>query len=227
MTLSTSIRCNKQPVAWATHFAGLLAALVGTVALLQHASEHPSAHSAKYASMVTYCLGLIMVFGASSLYHFFDIGERGNRWLRRLDHCAIFALIMGSYAPFVVHLQDGWWRIVVMTVVAGLSLGGMIFKIVWIDCPDRLGAGIYLALAWMALIPGVGWLPQLNTEAILLLSGGGMAFTVGAIVYVRERPDPWPRVFGHHEIWHVFVLAGAGAHYFLMWNLVPYAVPAF
>jgi len=177
--------------------------------------------------MASYCVGLMMVFGSSALYHFLDIGEAGNRWLRRLDHCAIFALIMGSYAPFVVHLQEGWWRIAVMTVVVILSVGGMVFKIAWIDCPDLLGAGIYLALAWLALIPGVGWLPQLSSEAITLLVSGGAAFTLGAVIYVREWPDPWPEVFGHHEIWHLFVITGAGFHYFLMWTLVPYVVPEF
>jgi hemolysin III len=227
MSSTGSIRFNKQPVAWATHFAGFLGALVGTVALLQHAGEHPSAHPAKYASLATYGVALMMVFGSSSLYHFFDIGEWGNRWLRRLDHCAIFALILGSYAPFIVHLQEGSWRIVVLTVVVVLCLGGMVFKIAWIDCPDLLGAGIYLGLAWLAVIPAVGWLPQLSSEAIALLVSGGLAFTVGAVVYVKEWPDPWPKVFGHHEIWHIFVLAGAGAHYFFMWSLVPYEVPPF
>jgi len=221
------IRLNKDPVAWATHFGGFWAALVGTAALLEHALHHPAAHPAKFAAMATYSGALMMMFGSSAIYHFFDIGAHGNRWLRRLDHCAIFALILGSYAPFIVHLQDGAWRLSVMAVVIVLCLAGMIFKIVWIDCPDLLGAGIYLTLAWLAVIPAVGWLPQLSSEAIALLVAGGLSFTLGAVVYVKEWPDPWPKVFGHHEIWHLFVLTGAGAHYFFMWSLVPYEVPPF
>jgi len=204
-----------------------VASIVGTCALLEHAANHPAAHPAKYAALAIYGVTLASVFGASTLYHCFDIGKEGNRWLRRLDHCAIFALITGSYFPVVVHLQDGADRIVLLTLVSVLCLAGMIFKIAWIDCPDLLGALLYLILAWMAVVPAFWWLPQLSWEAIGLLVAGGLTFTLGAVVYVKEKPDPWPKVFGHHEIWHLFVLVGAGTHFFFMWNLVPYPVPPF
>ena len=220
-------RVNKEPVSWATHFAGFVAAVIGLQALLEHSAQHPEAHPAKYGAMAVYGVSMAMVFGASALYHCFDIGEAGNRWLRRLDHCAIFALIAGSYFPVVVHLQDGNGRLAMLGLVTVLCLVGMIFKIAWIDCPDLLGASIYLVLAWMAVIPAFWWLPQLEPQAIFLLVLGGLVFTVGAVIYVKEKPDPWPKVFGHHEIWHLFVLAGAGAHFFFIWHLVPYTVPPF
>jgi len=193
----------------------------GLVVLMQETWGQPP----KFWSLSFYAASVVGVFGASSLYHFFDIGEAGNRWLRRLDHCAIFVMLAGCYTPVVLHLQDGAGRVGLLAVVYLLCAAGMVFKILWIDCPDWLGAGIYLAVAWMAVIPAKIWLPQLPADAIMLLILGGMAYTVGALVYVFERPDPWPRVFGHHEVWHIFVLVGAGLHYFFMWTFLPMSIP--
>ena len=212
---------NKEPVSWATHFAGFVASVIGLMILVFETwGDAP-----KLMAMSFYGLSVVSVFGASSLYHFFDLGEDGNRWLRRIDHCAIFAMLAGCYTPVVLHLQDGADRVALLGLVYVLCLAGMIFKIVWIDCPDWLGASIYLLLAWMAVIPARVWLPQLELPAIFLLVGGGLAYTLGAVIFVLEKPDPWPKVFGHHEIWHVFVLVGAGLHYFFMWTFLSLPIP--
>ncbi len=223
MAVDVRFKILKDPVSWATHFVGLLASIVGVVFLLIH-----SAHdAAKVTSMAIYGSSLVVLFGASATYHFLDLGERGNRWLRRLDHCAIFFLIAGSYVPATMHLLDGAWRITILSVVGGLAAAGILFKIVWIDCPDWLGTLLYLILGWVAIVPAYRMLPQLDIVPMLLLVTGGLAYSVGAIVYVKEWPDPWPRVVGHHEIWHVFVLAGAAGHFFFMWDLVGHSIPAF
>jgi len=223
MAVDVRFKILKDPVSWATHFVGLLASIVGVVFLLIH-----SAHdTAKVTSMAIYGSSLVVLFGASATYHFLDLGERGNRWLRRLDHCAIFFLIAGSYVPATMHLLDGAWRITILSVVGGLAAAGILFKIVWIDCPDWLGTLLYLILGWIAIVPAYRMFPQLDVVPLVLLIAGGLAYTVGAIVYVKEWPDPWPRVVGHHEIWHVFVLAGATGHFFFMWDLVGRSIPAF
>jgi hemolysin III len=223
MTSKPVFRINKEPVSWATHCAGLVAAIVGLVYLVIY-----SAHdTAKVAAMSVYGGSLVVLFFASTVYHFFDLGPRRNSWLRRFDHVGIFLLIVGSYVPAVIHLLDGVWRISILALVGGLALAGAVFRMWWIDPPEWLGTGIYLTLGWIGLIPAYKIMPQLEFSSAALLLAGGLSYTVGAFVFAREWPDPWPKVFGHHEIWHVFVLAGAGCYFFFVWDLMAVPVPGF
>jgi hemolysin III len=216
-------KLNKDPVAWATHFAGLVGAIVGLVLLVVHTAHD----AAKVTSMALYGGSLVALFAASVTYHFLDLGERGNRWLRRVDHAAIYLLIAGSYVPASMHLLDGGWRVSILSVVGGLALFGILFKVVWIDAPAWLSTLLYVALGWLAVIPAYRIFPQLDAPTLALLLAGGLAYTVGAVVYLKRWPDPWPRLFGHHEIWHLFVLAGATAHFGFNWGLVGQRVPPF
>jgi hemolysin III len=213
----------KDPVSASTHFAGFVAAIVGLVFLVVL-----SAHDgAKVVSMAVYGGGLVALFGASSVYHFFDLGVGGNRWLRRLDHSAIFLLIAGSYMPPFFHFLDGAWRIAMISVVGGIAVAGALLKLLWIDSPSWLGLSLYLFLGWVVVVPGYIILPQLSGTELSLLVFGGLAYTVGAVVYASKRPDPWPNVFGHHEVWHLFVLAGALGHFLFAWDLLDRPIPAF
>ncbi len=216
-------RINKDPVSWATHAAGLVAAVVALVYLLLHVGDNP----AKFAAMAIYGGSLVVLFLASSVYHFFDLGPRRNGWLRRFDHVGIFLLIAGSYVPAVMHLLDGAWRVTILTVIGVFAVLGAAFRIWWIDPPEWLGTGIYLTMGWIGLIPASRMLPQLEFSSAALLVAGGLSYTVGAVVFAREWPDPWPRVFGHHEIWHLFVLAGATGHFFFVRDLLAMPVPGF
>ena len=213
------IRLFKDPVSAITHFAGFVASLFGMWVLLD-GSEGP-----KQAGMAIYGITLAALFLASSTYHFFDVGERGNRWLRRMDHAAIFLLIAGSYVPPMQHLLHGAWRTGMLATVAIFAAVGVIFKLVWIDCPDWLGTAVYLLMGWLAVIPAHRILPQLSGAELATLLSGGLAYTAGSVVFVLERPDPWPPWFGHHEIWHIFVLAGAGLHFAFMVQLLDMQVP--
>lgn len=213
----------KDPWSWFTHFVGAIAAVVGLVFLV----DLSSGDSAQQAVMTIYGASLVALFSASSIYHFFDLGEKGNPWLRRLDHTAIFLLISGTYTPIFFHTLDGAWRIVMLSLVGGLALLGIVFKLFWINAPRKLSAGMYVAIGWLVLIPGPIVFPRLSNSEIGWFVGGGLVFTLGAVVYARKRPDPWPGVFGFHEIWHIFVLAGAALHYvfvlcFLDWSYTPF-----
>jgi hemolysin III len=223
MAIGARFRLGKDPMSWLTHFVGFLASVVGLVFLVVY-----SAHdSAKVTAMAIYGASLVTLFGASSVYHFMDLGTKGNRWLRRLDHSAIFFLIAGSYVPVTIHLLDGAWRITFLAVVSGLAVAGILLKLVWIDLPDKVGVLLYLLLGWAAVIPAYRILPQMEVSGMIWLVLGGLAYSIGAIVYVKQWPDPWPEWFGHHEIWHLFVLLGATSHYFMNWGLMDLAVPPF
>ncbi len=212
----------KDPWSAATHFAGFLAALVGLVVLVALSVEHP----VKQAGMAVYGSTLALLFAASSAYHFFDLGPARNRWLRRLDHAAIFLLIAGTYVPMLLHLLDGAWRVGMLTAMAVLTLLGLALKLVWLESPRWLSVGAYLGMGWIVVIPSYRIFPQLEPLQLGLLVAGGLVYTGGAVVYSLKRPDPWPGVFGHHELWHLFVLGGAALHYGFTATLLGAPIPA-
>ncbi len=211
----------KEPAAALSHFAGFVAGIVGLCVLVLHSP----ADGPKVASMAIYGSTLVALFGASSAYHFFDLGERGNKVLRRFDHAAIFLLIAGTALPVLMHMLDGPWRVTMIAITWGLAALGVLFKMTWFGCPRWLDAGMYLALGWLVVIPFPVMWPRFTSMQVVWLAAGGFAYTVGAIVYALKRPDPWPGVFGFHEVWHLFVLAGAAAHFGLAYSLIGVACP--
>jgi hemolysin III len=206
----------KDPASAWTHFLGLLAAVVATTVLVRRAGMD----GPKAAGMMIYGGALIAVFLASSLYHFFDAGERGNRWLRRLDHSAIFLMIGGTAVPILLHLLGGNTRLATLGLVAAFAVGGSLLKVFWIESPEWLGLALYFGMSFVVLGSTVRMLPHLSSESFMLLVGGAAAYALGAVVYARRWPDPWPGAFGHHEVWHLFVLAGAGAHFAFTYTLL-------
>lgn len=160
-----------------------------------------------------YAAAVSALLGTSALYHRVTWRADVRRWMRRLDHSMIFVLIAGTYTPVaVVALKGPLAKAVLIAVWAGAG-AGTAFKLLWIDAPKWLFAAVYLALGWTSvavfgeLPAAIGWLGMLGMAA------GGLLYTAGAVIYASERPDPWPRVFGYHEIFHALVIAAAALHY--------------
>jgi hemolysin III len=152
------------------------------------------------------------LFGVSALYHRVTWRPVARRWMRRLDHSMIFLLIAGTYTPVgLLVLREGL-AAAVLWVVWGGAVAGIVVKLAWPGAPRWLGVVVYLALGWVAVVA----MPQLATELGIagagLLVAGGLAYSIGALVYARRRPDPVPAVFGYHEIFHVLVIVGVLAH---------------
>jgi hemolysin III len=210
------VRINKDPWSAYTHFAGFLAGIGGLVVLLYLSrGDGP-----KTVGMALFGVTLIGMFGSSAAYHFFDLGERGNTLMRRVDHSAIFLFIAGSYITPLIHTLDGAWRISMLSVISGIAVAGVLFKIVWITAPRWLTAGIYVAMGWVVVIPGPMVVTRLPVDALIWVVIGGLAYTIGAVIYARKHPDPMPGRFGFHEVFHVFVMVGAGSHFLFMLSLV-------
>ncbi len=217
------MRVNKEPASAYTHFAGVAGGIVGLVVLVVvSAGDAP-----KTVGMTLFGGTLVLLFLASASYHFFDLGERGNRWLRRIDHSAIFLFIAGSYVPPLIHTLDGAWRISMLSVVGGLAVAGVVMKLFWLGGPRWLTTAFYLALGWVLVVPAYQVLPRLTVNGLIWVTLGGLIYTAGAVVYARKRPDPLPGVFGFHEVWHLFVLAGAACHFVFMLDLVRQPYPPF
>jgi hemolysin III len=170
-----------------------------------------------------YAIGLAGLLGTSALYHRVTWRPRARRWMRRLDHTMIFVLIAATTTPFALLVLDQPMSTVVLVSVWGGAALGAVVQLIWIEAPKWLNAAAYIALGWVGAVA----VPQIWTRAgvtaVVLLAAGGLAYTVGAIVYARRRPDPAPTVFGYHEIFHALVIAAAIAHFAAV---ALYALPA-
>jgi hemolysin III len=153
------------------------------------------------------------MLGISALYHRVIWPPAPRRWIRRLDHAAIFLLIAGTYTPFGLLALERTWRVVVLSIVWSGALAAIVLKVTWIDAPRWVAAVIAVTLGWV----GVFAVPKIHesagTTAVILLAAGGLLYSAGAIIYARRRPDPAPNVFGYHEIFHALVVAAAGCQY--------------
>jgi hemolysin III len=186
-------------------------ALAGAVALILLA---PSATAVTAAAI--YGAGLCALFAGSALYHRWRWDPRWRPLLRRVDHSTIFVFIAASYTPVVLLVLHGTLSWVMLGIAWGGAAAGVFFSLAWIDAPRWLTAGTYLALGWVALIALPELASKLGAAPFALIAAGGALYSIGAVVYALRRPDPWPRVFGFHEVFHAFVIAAALCHFVAM-----------
>jgi hemolysin III len=160
-----------------------------------------------------YAVALAGLLGTSALYHRITWQPRARAWLRRLDHSMIFVLIAGTYTPFALLVLDDPLRGIVLAGVWAGALAGIVFTLLWAHAPKWLTAASYVALGWFSIIAVPQIAEHAGVGALVLLALGGVAYTLGAVVYASQRPDPRPQTFGYHEIFHVLVVVAAAAHF--------------
>ena len=189
------------------HEIGFYAAVATGVVLVVTAEPGKARTAAAiFASCVALC------FGASALYHRPTWAPRARAWLARLDHAGIYFLIAGTYAPFGLIVMSRAWAIPILATVWGGAFLAIVLKLFWVRAPKRLSAAIALALGWVAAA-AFPQLLKLSTVGLLLVIAGGILYTAGAVIYALRRPDPIPRVFGYHELFHVLTVAAAACQY--------------
>jgi hemolysin III len=201
----------REPVNGASHLVGLLLAGGGTFLLLRIA-QGPG----QLVAFGVYGATLILLYGASTLYHTLTLPERPRRALRTLDHIAIYFLIAGTYTPVALITLKGPMGWTLLAVVWLIALAGIPFKLFFLDAPVWLSTATYLAMGYLALVAVVPIAHAVSLRGLAWLIAGGLAYTLGAVIYAQQRPDPFPGRFGHHEIWHLLVLAGSGCHFAFM-----------
>jgi hemolysin III len=194
-----------------SHALGFFVALAAAVVIVALAPGGKAT-----TALAVYGAGLVAVFGGSALYHRWTGPMRFKPLLRKIDHSMIFVFIAASYTPLAAILIDGMvgW-LVLGGAWAGAALG-VAFSLGWIDAPRPVVAGSYVALGWIAVIAVPQLLRSLDPAPLVLLAAGGILYSAGAIVYARKRPNPWPRTFGFHKVFHVRVIAAAVTHYIAM-----------
>jgi hemolysin III len=189
------------------HEWGFFAALGLGIPLVLTA--HPG--RARLAAIV-FALCVAGCFGASALYHRPTWRPNVRGRLARLDHAGVYLLIAGTYTPFGLLVLSRNWAIPVLTVVWAGSLAAILLKLLWLEKPKWLSAAIGLTLGWVALA-AISELLKLETPALALVLGGGVLYSVGGVIYALRRPDPFPNVFGYHELFHALTIAAAGCMY--------------
>jgi hemolysin III len=189
-------------------------AFAGGIALTRTASGPRG----KVAALV-YGISLFALFSISALYHRPRWSRRLYVIMRRLDHAAIFVLIAGTYTP-VCLLVPAAGGLKLLAVVWAGAIAGVIFSVVLPHAPKALFASLYVALGWAAIpvMPAIA--KALGPIGIALLTGGGVVYSVGAIIYAMRRPDPFPTVFGYHEVFHLLVIIAAAFHYAAVMGVV-------
>lgn len=192
------------------HLGATLAALAGAAVLLLIA-DSPTG----YVGAAVFATSLILLYGTSATYHSVRWGPTARRVVKRLDHAMIFALIAGTYTPFCLKVSLAW-GIPILSVVWALAGAGALLKVIWPDAPRWLGVTLYIGLGWVGIVAASEVLNHFSPLELALLALGGALYTLGGIVYALRRPDPLPRVFGYHEVFHTLVVAASAIHFSLV-----------
>ncbi len=174
------------------------------------------------AALVTavYCATVTLLFGTSALYHRLSWSPRAQRVMKRLDHSMIFVFIAGTYTPIAALTLPEGVMVVVLAAVWSGALAGVGIQTFWPGAPRWLSAPCYIALGWVAVFVFPDLLHRGGVAAFVLIAVGGMVYTFGGIVYALRRPDPWPGVFGFHEVFHLCTVVAAACHYVAIWFAV-------
>ncbi|MDD3313406.1 hemolysin III family protein [Pseudodesulfovibrio sp.] len=205
----------RDPVSGLTHLIGAVLAVLGTVLLLARVTN-----PALPWHIVTFSIfggAMILLFTASTLYHWLPVSEKWVRFLRRVDHSMIFFYIAATYTPICLIPLRGPWGWSLFGVIWGLAVSGIFMKVFWLGAPRWLSTAIYLAMGWLVLVGIYPLVRGLSAGALAWLVGGGLVYSAGAVIYALKRPDPWPKHFGFHEIFHIFVIGGSFCHFVVMY----------
>ena len=190
------------------HVAAFVLAIPGGILLIVLARSASATVGA-----AIYMAALLLGFGTSAGYHRLAKKERTQQLMQRLDHSMIFVLIAGSYTPICLLGLPTAWGVPILCVVWTGAVTGVVLKQVAFERMKWLEYALYPILGWIVVVATPALIDGLTATELTLLFAGGLLYTVGIPVLVREKPDPWPNTFGYHEIWHTFTVAAAGCHF--------------
>ncbi len=208
----------KDPGSAITHFIGMVMAAIASVPLLIKAAHQPD--SVYIIAMSVYAASLILLYAASTTYHTFDISERVNKLLKKIDHMMISILIAGSYTPVCLIALKGRLGVILLSIVWGIAIAGILIKAFWIFCPKWVSSVLYIGMGWTCVLAFTQLLTNLAPAAFGWLLAGGIIYTIGGVIYALKLPlfNSRHQNFGSHEIFHLFVMAGSACHFIVMYG---------
>jgi hemolysin III len=213
-TFSTASPPTVRPLlrGW-SHALATGAAVVATAALASRTADDP----ARLASLLVYGASLILLFGASAIYHLGGWQGQRRAFFRAIDHAGIFVVIAGTYTPVGVIVLAGGLGTAMLVFIWLLAAIGVVISAAPIELPRWIRVGLYACMGWTAVVPTAALVQALPLTATALVVVGGVLYSIGAVIYARRRPDPLPRIFGFHELFHLLVIAGCAAQFAVIW----------
>lgn len=211
----------KDPISWLTHFIGLILSVLSTPLILGKAIYNNIGLTFTIAILI-FMLNMMILYAASSIYHYFNISEKINLILKRIDHCSIFLLIAGTYTPVcVIALGTKGYGLLVAVWI--LAIAGIIFKLFWVTCPKWLSSIMYIGLGWLVIFNMSSLIDALSIAQFIWLLIGGLFYTIGGVIYAL-KPKLFKKEdltgFGNHELFHIFVMLGTACHFICCMLLV-------
>ncbi len=219
-TFQKNITHPKDPGSAATHFIGIILVLLAALPLLSRAAK--GEHPIYLVSLGIFAVSMFLLYSASTMYHTFNLSEKANRILKKLDHIMIYLLIAGTYTPICLITLQGASGSFLFLLVWGVALLGILQCIFFINCPKWVSAVLYIAMGWLCVFSFSDIITLLDRNAFLWLLSGGIIYTIGGIIYACRFPvfNRLHKNFGSHEIFHCFVLAGSMCHFVTMYRML-------
>ncbi|WP_458406771.1 PAQR family membrane homeostasis protein TrhA [Anaerotignum sp.] len=206
----------RDPLSALTHFIGFLAVIPVFICLLEQAETKQ-----QLFGFIVFGLSLMLLYGASTIYHTLKLCPEKIAFLRRIDHMMIFVLIAGTYTPVCLVTLAGKWGTILLAAIWGIAIAGMFMKIFWMGAPRWLSTMIYVVMGWLSITAFVPLMKAVGWGGFGMLLSGGIAYTVGALIYALKKPNlAILKNFGFHEIFHVFVMIGSAFHIAFMFMYV-------
>lgn len=202
----------REPINSLTHLAGVILSVFGLFFMAGKVLAK-SGSPLEIAIVMVFGISLILLYAASTTYHWVIADEKVIHFLRRVDHAMIFVLIAGTYAPYCLITLKGTARYTLFSVISILAIAGVIFKLVWFHCPRWISTFIYIGMGWMALFVFSPLAKSLEFGGLCLLILGGIFYTIGGIIYGAKPACLQFKQVGYHEIFHIFILLGSLSHF--------------
>lgn len=210
----------KDPGSAITHFIGMILAIIAAIPLLMKASKETQ--SVYLIALGIFSTSMILLYGASTIYHTLDLSAKINTLLKKLDHMMIFVLIAGSYTPICLLVLDQKTGLILLSLVWGIALAGILIKAFWVFCPKWVSSILYIGMGWTCVLAFSKIIKGLTPMGFFWLLTGGIIYTIGGIIYALKLPifNNKHKNFGSHEIFHLFVMGGSFCHFIVMFSLL-------
>lgn len=209
----------REPISSITHLIGGFLSILGLVLLVSKQLLHGNIQGSLLASTIIFGVSMILLYFTSGIYHAVRATkEKAVRVMRKLDHSMIYVLIAGSYSPFCLYVLPKHKGLIIFAILWGIAIVGSILKIMWIDMPRVLSAGLYIIMGWTAIFIIKDLYAILNTGAFIMLFVGGIFYTIGGIIYAIKKPNF--KKWNFHDVFHIFIMLGSLSHFLMVFLFI-------
>lgn len=214
------VNSAKDPGSAVTHFIGMMMAVFAAFPIILKATT--TGDTVHVVSITIFAVSMVLLYAASTSYHYFNFSEKTNTLLKKIDHMMIFVLIAGTYTPICLLVLPQPSGTMLLALVWGIAIIGIIIKAFFVFCPKWVSSVLYIAMGWTCVLVFTQLINSLPRNAFLLLLIGGIIYTIGGIIYALKLPifNSLHKNFGSHEIFHLFVMGGSLCHFIMMFTYV-------